>query len=124
MMSRVSSSRVTRPSLSRFGRPTASKSTVTLKYEQSRLMNVRSEEHTSELQSLTNLVCRLLLENGKSHASTSVTDHSSMSSSVLYTTKYVFTIGPTQDRMSAFNENMITGITSIFYYPAGCDHSS
>src|SRR5438093_9311259 len=27
-----------------------------------RLVNPRSEEHTSELQSLTNLVCRLLLE--------------------------------------------------------------
>src|SRR5437016_9910924 len=26
-------------------------------------LGVRSEEHTSELQSLTNLVCRLLLEN-------------------------------------------------------------
>src|SRR5262249_62096486 len=26
---------------------------------------IRSEEHTSELQSLTNLVCRLLLENKK-----------------------------------------------------------
>src|SRR5262249_61765949 len=32
----------------------------------------RSEEHTSELQSLTNIVCRLLLEKKKSH-----TDHSS-----------------------------------------------
>src|SRR5262249_57235653 len=29
---------------------------------------VRSEEHTSELQSLTNLVCRLLLEKKKDHA--------------------------------------------------------
>src|SRR5262249_62429545 len=28
----------------------------------------RSEEHTSELQSLTNLVCRLLLEKKKHHA--------------------------------------------------------
>src|ERR1019366_5234503 len=28
----------------------------------------RSEEHTSELQSLTNLVCRLLLEKTKGHA--------------------------------------------------------
>src|SRR5437016_1135810 len=28
---------------------------------------LRSEEHTSELQSLTNLVCRLLLEKKKSH---------------------------------------------------------
>src|SRR5262249_61260434 len=29
------------------------------------LLNDRSEEHTSELQSLTNLVCRLLLEKKK-----------------------------------------------------------
>src|SRR5438046_5154713 len=29
------------------------------------LVSVRSEEHTSELQSLTNLVCRLLLEKKK-----------------------------------------------------------
>src|SRR5438046_5289860 len=28
-------------------------------------MSLRSEEHTSELQSLTNLVCRLLLEKKK-----------------------------------------------------------
>src|SRR5438093_4297931 len=37
-----------------------------------RLDLVRSEEHTSELQSLTNLVCRLLLEK-KTNKSTSVT---------------------------------------------------
>src|SRR5437016_11091551 len=30
-----------------------------------RLPKIRSEEHTSELQSLTNLVCRLLLEKKK-----------------------------------------------------------
>src|SRR5438093_2310355 len=29
------------------------------------LVGIRSEEHTSELQSLTNLVCRLLLEKKK-----------------------------------------------------------
>src|SRR5215213_12017473 len=29
--------------------------------------SARSEEHTSELQSLTNLVCRLLLEKKKKH---------------------------------------------------------
>src|SRR5262249_58191054 len=33
----------------------------------------RSEEHTSELQSLTNLVCRLLLENKKKNIRTSQT---------------------------------------------------
>src|SRR5258706_5434389 len=31
----------------------------------------RSEEHTSELQSLTNLVCRLLLEKKNKHRATS-----------------------------------------------------
>src|SRR5258706_11880746 len=35
---------------------------------------VRSEEHTSELQSLTNLVCRLLLEKKKIHDATTVAD--------------------------------------------------
>src|SRR5262249_57827966 len=32
--------------------------------------DARSEEHTSELQSLTNLVCRLLLEKKKPHPRT------------------------------------------------------
>ena len=32
---------------------------------QGRIEHPRSEEHTSELQSLTNLVCRLLLEKKK-----------------------------------------------------------
>src|SRR5258706_9955267 len=31
----------------------------------SQMLTARSEEHTSELQSLTNLVCRLLLEKKK-----------------------------------------------------------
>src|SRR3989475_3092488 len=36
----------------------------------------RSEEHTSELQSQSNLVCRLLLEKKKKdHAQTAPTDH-------------------------------------------------
>src|SRR2546430_12624232 len=35
----------------------------------SRLQAVRSEEHTSELQSQSNLVCRLLLEKKKTHHS-------------------------------------------------------
>ena len=34
--------------------------------------NIRSEEHTSELQSLTNLVCRLLLEKKKQKINTSL----------------------------------------------------
>src|SRR5438093_8903339 len=36
------------------------------------LIEVRSEEHTSELQSLTNLVCRLLLEKKKTTLSLAV----------------------------------------------------
>src|SRR4051812_49492530 len=35
---------------------------------QSRLLHLRSEEHTSELQSHVNLVCRLLLEKKKETA--------------------------------------------------------
>src|SRR5438093_6162369 len=36
-----------------------------------RVPRIRSEEHTSELQSLTNLVCRLLLEKKKKKNKTS-----------------------------------------------------
>src|SRR2546427_4736292 len=35
------------------------------------LLGVRSEEHTSELQSQSNLVCRLLLEKKKQHTESS-----------------------------------------------------
>src|SRR5258706_6388672 len=42
-------------------------------------LKVRSEEHTSELQSLTNLVCRLLLEKKKRGAAI----HADVSASVL-----------------------------------------
>src|SRR5438874_10758845 len=35
----------------------------------------RSEEHTSELQSRRDLVCRLLLEKTKSHGSTTPAEH-------------------------------------------------
>src|SRR5258706_11278100 len=35
--------------------------------------HTRSEEHTSELQSLTNLVCRLLLEKKKKNYNTNTT---------------------------------------------------
>src|SRR5262249_61791103 len=35
----------------------------------------RSEEHTSELQSLTNLVCRLLLEKKKKHRQNTYSMH-------------------------------------------------
>src|SRR5438093_6379884 len=38
---------------------------IDLGAEQYEVMTKRSEEHTSELQSLTNLVCRLLLEKKK-----------------------------------------------------------
>src|SRR5438093_2015116 len=38
------------------------------------LAEVRSEEHTSELQSLTNLVCRLLLEKKKKKKHTQTKD--------------------------------------------------
>src|SRR5256885_11266758 len=39
--------------------------TASLSSSTDRLFRIRSEEHTSELQSPCNLVCRLLLENKK-----------------------------------------------------------
>src|SRR2546425_2030982 len=41
--------------------------TAALKTNASRIASGRSEEHTSELQSLAYLVCRLLLEKKKKH---------------------------------------------------------
>src|SRR5438093_10291662 len=37
--------------------------------------HTRSEEHTSELQSLTNLVCRLLLEKKKNRVTHAISPH-------------------------------------------------
>src|SRR2546430_12035595 len=42
-------------------------------YERDDGLCARSEEHTSELQSQSNLVCRLLLEKKKQHRSTTRT---------------------------------------------------
>src|SRR2546426_2450193 len=41
-------------------------------FEQKSLIHLRSEEHTSELQSPCNLVCRLLLEKKKKYTNKSV----------------------------------------------------
>src|SRR5258705_7123858 len=48
---------------------------------------LRSEEHTSELQSLRHLVCRLLLEKKKKHNTTPTTTASRMTSTASTTTK-------------------------------------
>src|SRR2546430_12411808 len=42
-----------------------------LRYDYFDLVDTRSEEHTSELQSQSNLVCRLLLEKKKNNSSAS-----------------------------------------------------
>src|SRR5260370_12294569 len=42
---------------------------------QARVRGSRSEEHTSELQSHLNLVCRLLLEKKKKNTTTDTTQH-------------------------------------------------
>src|SRR5205085_8518659 len=45
----------------------ASKTPGVLSGGQRQRLSIRSEEHTSELQSQSNLVCRLLLEKKKNH---------------------------------------------------------
>src|SRR2546430_6215483 len=47
------------------------------------LRRLRSEEHTSELQSQSNLVCRLLLEKKKTHSSKAYRRLCSTSTSIL-----------------------------------------
>src|SRR5438093_8181129 len=48
----------------------------------------RSEEHTSELQSLTNLVCRLLLEKKKKKKKNIQTIHNKLHT-IIETTNYI-----------------------------------
>src|SRR5256885_12775375 len=50
---------------SRFCRSAPAVSSSTARRETTTLLRLRSEEHTSELQSPCNLVCRLLLEKKK-----------------------------------------------------------
>src|SRR2546425_9656866 len=58
--------------LSPIGREEGARRTAAARRHQSRLAaSVRSEEHTSELQSLAYLVCRLLLEKKKKKIKTS-----------------------------------------------------
>src|SRR2546430_9939503 len=45
----------------------------TISFQDSSQFDARSEEHTSELQSQSNLVCRLLLEKKKQRTQASVT---------------------------------------------------
>src|SRR2546430_10091326 len=53
----------------RLGQPTRPDSSVAARSDQTRKLwsRYRSEEHTSELQSQSNLVCRLLLEKKIAH---------------------------------------------------------
>src|SRR5262249_56140062 len=51
-------------------------------------IRTRSEEHTSELQSLTNLVCRLLLEKKKKSPCTSILESHHHHSTLLSDTPY------------------------------------
>src|SRR2546423_11876575 len=63
----VSSINTTFPTLPIERIDSSSRSTVSMLAKESLPARVRSEEHTSELQSLAYLVCRLLLENKDAH---------------------------------------------------------
>src|SRR5258706_11819648 len=54
---------------------------------QKKIKQLRSEEHTSELQSLTNLVCRLLLEKKKYNPEKNSTSTPVASSAIAPTTQ-------------------------------------
>src|SRR5262249_58571601 len=57
------------------------------------IVNERSEEHTSELQSLTNLVCRLLLEKKNNSEHTSVRLNSHLTVTALWAPPFIDTDG-------------------------------
>src|SRR5258706_11466459 len=66
------------------GRNGAGKSTLLKKFPRLRLAELgRSEEHTSELQSLTNIVCRLLLEKKKTITTHTYVSHADISKTML-----------------------------------------
>src|SRR5262249_61152084 len=66
----------------RWGRRSAAPQEPPLRAEPLRRDCHRSEEHTSELQSLTNLVCRLLLEKKKKH--NHITDRDNTTTALIY----------------------------------------
>src|SRR2546425_3879432 len=68
----LSSSRISPSSQLSLPSASTSPSSVTLSRRLARRQSMRSEEHTSELQSLAYLVCRLLLEKKKHTSSTSL----------------------------------------------------
>src|SRR5262249_58106949 len=59
---------------------------------------LRSEEHTSELQSLTNLVCRLLLEKKKKKHKTNTTRYTRSNALCRPTTNTTHTSAMTKQR--------------------------
>src|SRR5438034_5161909 len=56
--------------------------TCPLKYRYVHMLRVRSEEHTSELQSHSDLVCRLLLEKKKKQKNNEENEHTSATTDV------------------------------------------
>src|SRR5256886_3388590 len=50
---------------------------------------IRSEEHTSELQSQSNLVCRLLLEKKKKNITTDLSSHLSRCRLIMFLLAYI-----------------------------------
>src|SRR5262249_20488068 len=74
------------PSFSQLGTVTVTRVNADGSLEGSFDVNPRSEEHTSELQSLTNLVCRLLLEKKKKNITRIYVECSlEITSAVMYT---------------------------------------
>src|SRR5262249_35123802 len=87
---------------------------------------VRSEEHTSELQSLTNLVCRLLLEKkNPEHSSRPTPSHASLPlhSSCLLFFFYYRTLSPSfyllslHDALPIFLTILLGAIAAQFIFP-------
>src|SRR2546425_2673507 len=76
----ISSAQVRRAAVAALGQPGGARAAELARatYQTDPSYEVRSEEHTSELQSLAYLVCRLLLEKKKKRYTRTVTDTAEM----------------------------------------------
>src|SRR2546425_7177289 len=66
------------------------------------IARIRSEEHTSELQSLAYLVCRLLLEKKKNHGTSENNDNKNQESATAAQTDKGEELKPPNDRTTYF----------------------
>src|ERR1039457_7470009 len=76
----------------------------------------RSEEHTSELQSPCNLVCRLLLEKKKKHKQNLIREHQSRPSAITTTVRGALACRDARVRLGVMASVYVSIVSIIFFF--------